>query len=171
MMGWTPTIDSWIGIAGLAFSAVGLFVSGLSLREASLAKKAANNAETAANNAKNAVRREDHKSQLLTKLTTLRADADSIHKTPRKLQARNFVTHRLEIRRALIECANLGHRHFPRIHDRLKEAATTLDDFSQQASSDSNDEIESRGNLAIGIGNIISDVLSELQVGVNYDVE
>lgn len=166
-MTWTPTFDTLIGALGLGASLVGIWVSYMSRKEAILAKKAAESADTAAQTARDSVRREDTKAKLLTKLTQLLSTSNTMWRNPGNLVEKEFEPMQIELRRELSNCANAAAGNYPDIQERLRNATISLDDLFESQVGDEEDVKDARKRLIQSIGNTISDIHGELELGTH----
>lgn len=148
-------------------SLIGIWVSHLSLKEASLAKKAAQSADSAAQAARDSVRREDRKAKLLTKLTQLLSTSNTMWQSTGNLVEHVFEPKQIELRRELATCANAASGHFAKIQERLINATITMDDLAGSRVGDEPDVLEARKRLIQAIGNIISEIHGELELGTH----
>lgn len=167
IMTWTLTSDTLIGLLGLVLSVIGIRVSHLSLKEAGLAKQAAQSADTAAQAARDSVRREDRKAKLLTKLTQLLSASNAMWQSPANLQEEKFEPMQIELRRELSNCANAAAGNYQDIQERLRTATITLDDLAGSRVGDDLEVLEARKRLIQSIGNTISDIHGELELGTH----
>ena len=163
----TLTSDTLIGLLGLVLSVIGILVSYLSLKQAELAKQAAQSADAAAQAARDSVRREDRKAKLLTKLTQLLSTSDTMWQSPNNLEETVFEPKQIGLRRELATCSNAAAGHFAEIQERLINATITLDDLAGSRLGDSAEVVEARKRLIQSIGNTISDIHGELELGTH----
>ncbi len=166
-MTWTLTSDTLIGLMGLGLSVIGIWVSYLSLKEAGLAKQAAQSADTAAQAARDSVRREDRKAKLLTKLTQLLSTSNAMWQSPVNLQEEKFEPMQIELRRELSNCANAAAGNYPDIQERLRNATINLDDLADSQVGNEDEAMDARKRLIQSIGNTISDIHGELELGTH----
>lgn len=166
-MTWMLTSDTLIGLLGLVLSLFGTWMSYRSWQEAGLAKKAAQSADVAAQEARDSVRREDRKAKLLTKLTQLLSTTNNIWMKPNNVKERIFEPLQIELRRQLSACASTAAGSFPEIHERLRNATINLDDLAGGRIGDDPDVLEARKRLIQSIGNTISEVHVELELGTH----
>lgn len=167
-MAWVPTIDTGLGTIGLLFTVVGVWVSWKSLKEAELAKNAAQSAEGAAKDARDSVRREDRKALLIAKLTSLLTQTNELRANDANLFQGNCEPKLIELRRELVNCASAAAASYPQLTERLRLAATSLDDLDEGRVGDEAAVITIRKRLLIDVGHTISEVNSELGLGI-YD--
>jgi hypothetical protein len=168
-MAWTPTFDTGLGAFGLSVTIFGVWVSWRSLKEAELAKDAAKSAETAARDARDSVRREDRKAKLITKLTQLLTQTDSMRSSDAVLVEDECEPKMIDLRRELIACAGAAVGNYDAISNRLKLAAISLDDIEGQRRGDDAEVIFGRKRLLVELGNTISEAHSELELGTHDD--
>jgi hypothetical protein len=164
---WTLTSDTLIGLLGLGLSVIGIWVSYLSLKEAALAKQAAQSADIAAQAARDSVRREDRKAKLLTKLTQLLSTSNAMWQSPVNLQEEKFEPMQIELRRELSNCANAAAGNYPDIQERLRNATINLDDLADSQVGNEDEAMDARKRLFQSIGNTISDIHGELELGTH----
>jgi len=73
----------------------------------------------------------------------------------------------IELRRELSNCANAAAGNYPDIQERLRNATITLDDLSESHVGDEEDVKDARKRLIQSIGNTISDIHGELELGTH----
>jgi hypothetical protein len=151
-MAWAPTFDTGLGSLGLVVTIFGVWVSWRSLEEAKLAKNTAVSAETAATDARDSVRKEDRKAKLITKLTQLLTQTNSMRASDTDLQEVNCEPKLIELRRDLVSCASAANASYKAIADRLMLAATSVDDFEGVRSGNEQEVILSRKRLLVELG-------------------
>lgn len=166
-MTWTLTSDTLIGLLGLVLSLFSTWMSYRSWQEAGLAKKAAQSADTAAQAARDSVRREDRKARLLTKLTQLLSTSNAMWQSPANLMEEKFEPMQIELRRELSNCANAAAGNYPDIQERLRNATINLDDLADSQVGNEDEAMDARKRLIQSIGNTISDIHGELELGTH----
>lgn len=88
-------------------------------------------------------------------------------RNPGNLVEQVFEPMQIDLRRELATCANAASGHFAKIQERLINATITLDDLAGSRVGDEPDVLEARKRLIQAIGNIISEIHGELELGTH----
>ena len=103
----------------------------------------------------------------MTKLTQLLSTSNAMWQSPVNLQEEKFEPMQIELRRELSNCANAAAGNYPDIQERLRNATINLDDLADSQVGNEDEAMDARKRLIQSIGNTISDIHGELELGTH----